>query len=386
MKNYTYVVGESFLNVTNIKTGNSFTITKEDARFVQAKNLLKEEKFEECERFLDVKVAVVDFASGTRTSDFVVSLENGVVYYSYKGGAKQTLSNGIVDRIIAMSKEGFNVGPLVRFMANLLNNPSKTAIDEAYLFLEACKLPITEDGYFIAYKIVNANYKDIYTGKMDNSVGKVLEMPRFQVDDNRNNTCSAGLHFCSKEYLSHYGSSSRETDRAMLVKINPADIVSIPSDYNNAKGRAWRYEVVGEVPAGWRNTLPKEDYTAAPVVSKVGVTLPKISLQQLWNDNFEWSVEDGVVWTDSFRPAQFKHVMSRLSNNGQFSIAEIDAFISAVKNKAQCTEVQENDPADFGYSFSERSNRWMDEDGNYVSRWSVATECGLTIDQLGKFE
>jgi hypothetical protein len=32
----------------------------------------------------------------------------------------------------------------------------------------------------------------------------------------------------------------------MIVKINPADVVSIPSDYHNAKGRACRYEVIGE--------------------------------------------------------------------------------------------------------------------------------------------
>ena len=31
------------------------------------------------------------------------------------------------------------------------------------------------------------------------------------------------------------------------MKINPRDVVSIPSDYNDAKGRACRYEVVGEV-------------------------------------------------------------------------------------------------------------------------------------------
>lgn len=33
----------------------------------------------------------------------------------------------------------------------------------------------------------------------------------------------------------------------MIVKINPADVVAIPSDYNNAKGRTWRYVVVGEL-------------------------------------------------------------------------------------------------------------------------------------------
>jgi hypothetical protein len=34
----------------------------------------------------------------------------------------------------------------------------------------------------------------------------------------------------------------------MIVKINPADVVSIPADYDNAKGRCWRYEVIGEMP------------------------------------------------------------------------------------------------------------------------------------------
>jgi hypothetical protein len=70
-------------------------------------------------------------------------------------------------------------------------------------------------------------------------------MPREQVDKDRNNTCSVGLHFCSKDYLSSYGGASGHT---MIVKINPADVVSIPSDYDNTKGRTWKYEVVGEIP------------------------------------------------------------------------------------------------------------------------------------------
>ena len=33
----------------------------------------------------------------------------------------------------------------------------------------------------------------------------------------------------------------------MILKINPADVVSIPSDHQQQKGRTWRYEVIGEV-------------------------------------------------------------------------------------------------------------------------------------------
>jgi hypothetical protein len=96
-------------------------------------------------------------------------------------------------------------------------------------------------------------------------------MPRNLVDARRDNVCSQGLHFCSKDYLDSYGTSNRDADRCMLVKINPADVVSIPSDYNNAKGRVWTYEVVGEMAdAQWREILGKKDYTEASVVSSVG--------------------------------------------------------------------------------------------------------------------
>jgi hypothetical protein len=33
----------------------------------------------------------------------------------------------------------------------------------------------------------------------------------------------------------------------VILKINPRDVVSIPSDYNNSKGRACRYEIAGEL-------------------------------------------------------------------------------------------------------------------------------------------
>jgi hypothetical protein len=43
-------------------------------------------------------------------------------------------------------------------------------------------------------------------------------------------------------YLNHFGGA-----RTVIVKVNPRDVVSIPSDYNGAKGRTCRYEVIGEL-------------------------------------------------------------------------------------------------------------------------------------------
>jgi hypothetical protein len=79
---------------------------------------------------------------------------------------------------------------------------------------------------------------------MSNAPGNVVEMERNTVDDNMNNTCSTGLHFCSKEYLAHFGGHD---SRTVILKINPRDVVSIPADYNATKGRTCRYEVIGEL-------------------------------------------------------------------------------------------------------------------------------------------
>jgi hypothetical protein len=154
-------------------------------------------------------------------------------------------------------REGLPHEPLLNFFKNLMDNPSKRAVDELYDFLEAGELPITEDGHFLAFKNVRSNYRDIHSGNFDNSVGKVCEMPRNGVDEDKERTCSYGLHFCSIKYLPHF--SDGENGKTMIVKINPRDVVAIPADYNNTKGRTCRYEVVAEYKDDWRSKLNRNE-------------------------------------------------------------------------------------------------------------------------------
>ena len=48
----------------------------------------------------------------------------------------------------------------------------------------------------------------------------------------------------------------------MLLKINPADVVSIPIDYNNSKGRCCRYEVIKELPMPKDFNNPEDSWAA----------------------------------------------------------------------------------------------------------------------------
>lgn len=169
-----------------------------------------------------------------------VAIEGGAV--TFKG---KPVDNTLTARMLRQLREGFDLKPMARFLENLLRNPSYRAVQDLYPFLEYGKMPITEDGCFLAYKKVRVDYRDIRTGTFDNSIGQVVSMSRNSVDEDPNRTCSYGLHVCSFEYLASY--SSTPDDRVMICKINPADVVAIPKDYNNTKMRVSRYEVVGEL-------------------------------------------------------------------------------------------------------------------------------------------
>lgn len=167
-----------------------------------------------------------------------VEVLHGQVYYKGK-----MLHSTLVNRIIEHVDSGTDATPLTNFLENLMLNPSSSSVNELYDFLEAGKFPITDDGCFLAWKKVTDAYKDCHSNTFDNSVGKILEMPRNEVDDNRNQTCSRGFHIASYGYAKAF-----QSGKMMIVKINPRDVVSVPSDHNNEKCRVSRYEVVYEVP------------------------------------------------------------------------------------------------------------------------------------------
>ncbi len=152
------------------------------------------------------------------------------------------------DKIWRFSQEGLPNQPLVKFAENLQKNPSFRAVNELFQFLDKNNHPITEEGNFIAYKRVRGDFKDIHSGTFDNSVGTVVEMSRNQVNEDSNQTCSHGLHVANWHYAhTQFASHNPNTDIMLEVEVNPADVVSIPVDYNQSKMRVCKYKVLGVV-------------------------------------------------------------------------------------------------------------------------------------------
>ena len=141
-----------------------------------------------------------------------------------------------------------------KFWDNLEKNPASSSVNELLEFLEYKELPITEDGCFLAYKGVGDDYYSIHGnvktvviegevslyGNILNTIGSHIEVKRRDVDDDRTNHCSHGLHVGSLNYAKSFG------NRVVVVKVNPRDVVSVPSDFNCQKCRVSAYEVVAD--------------------------------------------------------------------------------------------------------------------------------------------
>jgi len=220
-------------NIVVVIDNKPYTITSTHIGYEKLKQAIKDSDWDTVKQVVDPAKEILAYGKG------LVAVQGSKVFYK-----DREMVGVITQRLIDMYQEGFPVEPLILFMENLMQNPSKRAVEELYTFLEKGKLPITPDGHFLAYKKVRQDFLDIHSGTMLNAPGQIVEMERNEVDDDQNRTCSAGLHFCSKDYLDHFGGSD---SRTVILKINPADVVSIPADYNATKGRACRYEVIGEL-------------------------------------------------------------------------------------------------------------------------------------------
>lgn len=247
-------------NIVVVINNQPHTISKTHVSYEKVKEAIRTGNWDVVKKIIDPEKMVLNYGQGR------VAIQGEKLFWD-----GHEMHNALSRRMIQMVQEDFPIEPLVLFMERLQSNPSFRAVNELYGFLEKNSLPITPDGCFLAYKRVRDDYMDVHSGTVSNkpaylftdedkaampltsgkkkevtvfidNVNTVVAMPRNMVNDDKNQTCSEGLHFCSKEYLNSFGG-----ERIVILKINPRDVVSIPTDYNNSKGRACRYEIIGEL-------------------------------------------------------------------------------------------------------------------------------------------
>lgn len=183
-----------------------------------------------------------------------VSISNGVVYFDL-----EPQSGALAATILKFYQNGHTMfEALVNFMEKLANNPNQHSREQAYRWIERNDFVIHADGDLIAYKGVNRQEgKDgkymssnagnavvngvPFSGRIPTSPGTIVEMPRSEVAHDPNVACHTGLHVGNWSYARSFASV------VLQVKVNPRDIVSVPTDSSDAKMRVCRYRVLDEV-------------------------------------------------------------------------------------------------------------------------------------------
>jgi ribosomal protein S17E len=311
-----YVLGSD--SITVYLKGQPYPINKQAHTYNMVLAAIKANDVPALERAINIKEGI---NSALTTASKSIRILNDKIFYE-----DREIQGLITARIFEVIRLGMDTSPMIKFLENLMQNPSKRAVDELFGFMEACTLPITPDGHFLAYKRINEDYMDIHSGtvlnkpagkltKSDRAILKgkqgkkqevtvkiidgvtTVSMPRNLVDDDKNNTCSEGLHFCSYDYLQHFNGA-----RVVVLKINPMDVSSVPVDYNNSKGRTCKYQVVDEIEVQ-------------------GSMLTK-KIQDGFVDSYN---EDTIVTDDPLTDVQIKYIRDTL-HTGSNTVKELATY------------------------------------------------------------
>lgn len=214
-------------------------------------------------------LSILNEKNGTIERDGFKVTPDEVIY------KEEVLPVALADKIRSILAEGLPITLFGKFWENLQQNPSASSVRELYDFLAYKELPITEDGCFLAYKGLTSDYWSISgntktkvvkgkvngAGTIYNGVGSEIEVRRFDVDDNRSHHCSFGLHVGSLDYATDFAKGV-----VVVVKVNPKDVVSVPSDYNCQKCRVSAYKVVDNF--GGEIVAPVTDENAVAIESE----------------------------------------------------------------------------------------------------------------------
>lgn len=229
--------------------GFPYSIDVDDPRYEDVCDAVRDDD----EGALEALLSIKQRADAMFTDLSEDGIEQSAGYYTYKGNP---IGMDLTDYLRSALDTGEH-GPIVQFIQRLFKNPSQDTRERLFAFMEKNKMPIDKNGMFLAFKGVSSDYYDKRTGTVYNGPGTTVPMLEWdEVDTDPSNTCSRGYHACSKEYLTGW---VYDDDRVVSVALDPAEVASIPDDYNGSKLRCRQYTVLADVTEQY--TREQEDVT-----------------------------------------------------------------------------------------------------------------------------
>jgi len=229
--------------------GMDCTVTADHKNFKEIRDKLLNENYKGASNLILGKRLEIQKFGGFKLNQFKQLEYDGAI-----------IPEGLMNIIFKFKEKKLSFDPFENFWKRLRNNCSERVKNELFRFIQNCGFSITEDGCFIAYKRITHDFKDVKSKKFDNSIGKIVSMPREEVSDDSSVACAKGLHVAAYSYLANYSG-----DRIIEVKVDPADVVSIPTDYNDSKMRVCKYKVIKEFEMGNNPHVNIEEVVKDPV-------------------------------------------------------------------------------------------------------------------------
>jgi len=182
-----------------------------------------------------------------------VAMRGQVIYFD-----GDPVESVLTDHLVSVLQEGTeDATPILNFWEKIATNPSDNSRENLFRWLKSqhreSGLTIDEDGDIIGYKAVTGDLLSTRSGpgivndevfedsQLSNQPGNVVAMPRSIVTDDPSVACSVGLHVGTRGYAEAF---APRDGKIVLVKVNPRDVVSVPSDSRDQKMRVCRYEVL----------------------------------------------------------------------------------------------------------------------------------------------
>lgn len=249
-------------SITVFVNGRPYTVEKSNPNFFALRKALIDANYADIPNLVSIEHKIVNFSHGK------LRVADGEVFYG-----TEKLHGVVVTKLLELLKAGAkDAEPLLNFISKLMSNVSANSVNELYSFLSYKSLPITPEGNFLAYKGVKNDFYSssgnsstvVVQGKVNqsghilNTIGSTIEVARRSVDDNKDNHCSFGLHVGSFDYADGWAGP---TGRLLVVEVDPADAVSVPTDCSFQKLRVCKYKVVSDI-------TPERKEISEPVYSE----------------------------------------------------------------------------------------------------------------------
>jgi hypothetical protein len=223
-------------------------------------------------RQLDVFATLEQTFSDAEGCSSKISVQNGNVYIN-----GEVVEPFLGAQILKMQRQGVEIwGAFGKFIDNLYDNTSREVRNQLYRWLlseftRTGQLTLTDDGCFIGYKgfervdsdEVPANERRVQSvhqgrayvngviqfGKIMQQAGDEVTMYRGDVQDDPNIGCSHGLHVGTWDYACSWAPA------VYSVKVNPSNVVSVPTECDAQKIRCCAYELIEPMTEAYEFTL-----------------------------------------------------------------------------------------------------------------------------------